>query len=242
MRKTDLYVIGGKKLILPPTTKDGENWVLDKSALPDIYDIHDFTNVIENAFAVYSENGIKNTIAHKNACKYVYQQYLKHLKADYISALVYPEKSKSVYAIAIWAVNDDTINALVADGLELAINKNGLWALRFRLNNSILKALAEKGAILKEYTPQQWNIITNAITNKYAKRGIEFENIGDLFECYYHELVGNGKPWEKSKARFDNECDVIDYKTFGSPIGAQCKAQKATICTLDTLMKIESEV
>lgn len=225
--------IGNKWIVFPNITEKDDKHELDKTSIIQEY-VRQKAKV-KNVAMYYKSNGLIDRIAYKAVCKHLYNYYLSKLTADYIAVLVYPEKSKSVYGICIYNPLDTVINDIISDGLEITLNSSGKYCLRLRLNNKHIQQLAKIGAILKEYQKAEFEKMLFDTTCKCEKRGLQVNSIGECFEYLYADMVKDYSHI-KDNTEFFNDADIIDYINGGLKV--QCKAQKATVCILDTLEKL----
>lgn len=185
----------------------------------------------------YTSQGVRDKTAHKRICNELYNLYLDNVKCDYFAVLVFPEKSKSVYGIAIYDKQDTTVQNIIKQDLELTVNSKGKWALRLRLNNKHLKRLADMGVILQEFTPTEWN--NECLKVQQTFPNTEFNTLGELFEAYWHLKVNSNKQDAfGGNLPFWESYDVLDDTSINDELGVQCKSQKATICTIDSLIDL----
>lgn len=226
--------IGNKWLVLPNVVlNDDDTHSMDKTDVIKEYIQQKAKN--KNVAMYYKSNGIIDKTAYKAVCKHIYNYYLGKLDCDYIALLVYPEKSKSVYGICVYSPLDTIINDIVSEGLEITLNSSGKYCLRIRLNNKQIQQLALKGGILKEYQKIEFEKMLFNTTCRCEKRDLQVNSIGECFEYLFADMVHDYKHI-KDNTEFFNGADVIDYLNGGLKV--QCKAQKATVCILDTLEKL----
>lgn len=226
--------IGKKWMVLPDviTNEDGSHSIDTNNVLREYTQLKAQK---KDCITWYNPMGKKDKEKHKEVCKYLYDLYNQKVCADYTATLIYPEKSKAFYAICIHAVNDKVIEQIFSDSLEITLDSKGRYTLRLRVNNTNMQQLLKKGCILKEYTKTEFEKILQEQKEKTLARGLQVNSIGDCFEYLYAEKIGN-KDHIKDSIRFDLAPDCIDNINGG--LRVQCKAQKATICLLDTLAKI----
>lgn len=230
--------INGKVYIFPDVIEnlDGTHSI-DKSHLLNEYCNEKIKKT--NPVMWYTSQGAKDKTAHKKACKEFYAFYLKHVKCDYFATLIYPEKSKSVFGIAIYDKLDMAVQEIISNGLEITLNSNGKWALRLRLNNKQLTKLANMGAVLQEFTPTEFNNECQKVLATY--KDTEFTSLGQIFETWYFMRVN---PDKIGSAFIDNTpfWESPDLHDSILDLGVQCKAQKATICTIDSLIELSDSL
>lgn len=226
--------IGKKWLVLPDviTNEDGTHSIDTSNVLREYTQLKALKR---DCIAWYNPVGKKDKEKHKEVCKYLYNLYNKKVCADYVATLIFPEKSKAFYAICVHSVGDKTIEEIFSDSLEITLDSKGRYTLRLRVNNTNMQKLLEKGCILQEYQKAEFEKMLKDTKEKVIEKGLQVHSIGDCFEYFYSEKVGN-KDHAKDSIRFDLAPDCIDNLNGG--LRVQCKAQKATICLLDTLAKI----